>query len=91
MDDGANMRDAWFYRDSKKREIGPVIQDGRTLHPIGVKASGLVGAGAVKNFKCPEGLDDCEVGFGQVVCHDRDMSGRGHRVIFRIVDRDGSF
>lgn len=51
MDGGANMRDAWFYRDSKKREIGPVIQDGRTLHPIEVKASGLVGAGAVKNFK----------------------------------------
>ena len=44
LDDGANMRDAWFYRDSKKREIGPVIQDGRPLHPIEVKASGLVGA-----------------------------------------------
>ena len=68
MDDGANMRDAWFYRDSKKREIGPVIQDGRTLHPIGVKASGLVGAGAVKNFKCLKGFQDYEVGFGQVIC-----------------------
>lgn len=73
MNAGANMRDVWFYRDSKKREIDLVIQDGRTLHPIEVKTSGLVKADAVKNFKCLEGFQDYEVGFGQVICQTSEL------------------
>lgn len=33
MNAGKNLRDVWFYRDAKKREIDLVIQEGRTLHP----------------------------------------------------------
>ena len=68
MNAGANLRDVWFYRDAKKREIDLVIQEGHVLHPVEVKTAATVGGDAVKNFSCLEGLSDYEVGFGHVVC-----------------------
>lgn len=68
MNVGGNLRDVWFYRDRKKREIDLVIQEGRTLHPVEVKISATVAKDAVKNFSCLEGLSDYEVGFGHVIC-----------------------
>lgn len=68
MNAGANLHDVWFYRDSKRREIDLVIQEGRTLHPVEVKTSATVGSNAVKNFGCLENLSGYEVGFGHVVC-----------------------
>lgn len=72
MNAGANMRDVWFYRDAKKREIDLVIQDGRTLHPVEVKMGSMVRKDAAKNFSCLEGMADYEVGFGHVVCQTRE-------------------
>lgn len=72
MNAGANMHDIWFYRDSRKREIDLVIQDGRTLHPVEVKTGALVKRDAAKNFSCLEGLPEYEVGFGHVVCQARE-------------------
>lgn len=72
MNAGANLRDVWFYRDSKKREIDLVIQEGHVLHPVEVKTAATVGADAVKNFSCLEGLSDYEVGFGHVVCQTKE-------------------
>ena len=68
MNAGASLRDIWFYRDSKKREIDLVIQDGHVLHPVEVKTSATVGPAAVKNFACLENLSGYEVGFGHVIC-----------------------
>lgn len=68
MNAGANLRDVWFYRDAKKREIDLVIQDGHVLHPVEVKTAATVGSDAVKNFGCLDRLSDYEVGFGHVVC-----------------------
>lgn len=68
MNAGANLRDVWFYRDAKKREIDLVIQDGHVLHPVEVKMAATVGSDAVKNFGCLDRLSDYEVGFGHVVC-----------------------
>ena len=68
MNAGANMRDVWFYRDSKKREIDLVIQQGHVLHPVEIKKAAMVGNDAVKNFSCLEALTGYEVGFGNVVC-----------------------
>lgn len=68
MNAGANVRDVWFYRDSKKREIDLVIQEGHVLHPVEVKTAATVGEDAVKSFKCLEGLSGYEVGFGHVIC-----------------------
>lgn len=68
MNAGANMRDVWFYRDSKKREIDLVIQQGHVLHPVEIKKAAMVGSDAVKNFSCLEALTGYEVGFGNVVC-----------------------
>lgn len=68
MNAGANLHDVWFYRDSKKREIDLIIQEGHTLHPVEVKTSATVGSSAVKNFGCLEKLSGYEVGFGHVVC-----------------------
>lgn len=56
------------YRDTKKREIDLVIQDGRTLHPIEIKQAVTVGKDAIKNFDCLKRLRDYEVGFGHVIC-----------------------
>lgn len=68
MNAGANLRDVWFYRDSKKREIDLVIQEGHILHPVEIKTAATVNADAVKNFRCLEGMKDYEVGFGHVIC-----------------------
>lgn len=68
MNAGANLRDVWFYRDAKKREIDLVIQDGHVLHPVEVKTAATVGSDAGKNFGCLDRLSDYEVGFGHVVC-----------------------
>ncbi|WP_276670086.1 ATP-binding protein [Schaalia cardiffensis] len=68
MNAGANLRDVWFYRDAKKREIDLVIQDGHVLHPVEVKTAATVRSDAVKNFGCLDRLSDYEVGFGHVVC-----------------------
>lgn len=68
MNAGANLQDIWFYRDSKKRKIDLVIQEGHVLHPVEVKTAATVGANAVKSFKCLEGLSGYEVGFGHVIC-----------------------
>lgn len=72
MNAGANLRDVWFYRDSKKREIDLVIQDGRTLHPVEIKTNALVKKDAIGNFGCLEGMADYEVGFGHVICQTQE-------------------
>lgn len=72
MNSGRNLRDVWFYRDARKREIDLVVQEGRTLHPVEVKMSATVGRDAVKNFTCLEGIDGYEVGFGHVICQARE-------------------
>lgn len=68
MNTGANLRDVWFYRDSKKREIDLVIQEGHILHPVEIKTAATVKADAVKNFKCLDSMEGYEVGFGHVIC-----------------------
>lgn len=68
MNAGTNLRDVWFYRDSKKREIDLVIQEGHILHPVEIKTAATVNADAVKNFKYLENMESYEVGFGHVIC-----------------------
>lgn len=68
MNAGRDPRDVYFYRDSQKREIDLVIQDGRTLHPVEIKTSANVRADAVKNFEALRSFGDYEMGFGSVVC-----------------------
>ena len=69
---GSDARAVSFYRDARKREIDLVIQDGRTLHPVEVKAGVQVRADAVRHFSCLEGFAGYEVGFGHVVCQTRE-------------------
>lgn len=68
MNAGRDTRTVSFYRDSRKREIDLVIQDGRTLHPVEVKAGANIAADAVKNFAALDAFGDFEVGFGHVIC-----------------------
>ena len=68
MNAGADVRDVWFYRDSRKREIDLVIQEGRVLHPVEIKKGVQVGADAIRSFPCLEGMQGYEVGFGHVIC-----------------------
>ena len=72
MNAGGNLRDVWFYRDSKKHEIDLVIQEGHILHPVEVKTAATVNATAIKNFVCLEELSDYEVGFGHVICQTKE-------------------
>ena len=69
MNAGRELRDVWFYRDSRKREINLVIQEGRVLHPVEVKAASAPGAEAVASFSALYSLADYEVGSGAVVCN----------------------
>lgn len=68
MNAGRDTRAISFYRDASKREIGLVIQNGRTLHPVEIKAGMTVRRDATKNFSALEGLSDFEIGYGHVVC-----------------------
>lgn len=68
MNAGANLRDVWFYRDAKKREIDLVIQEGHVLHPVEVKTAATVREDAAKSFSCLEDMEGYEVGFGHVIC-----------------------
>ena len=72
MNTGKSLRDVWFYRDQKKREIDLLIQEGHILHPVEVKMSATVGKDTVKNLSCLEGLTGYEIGFGHVVCQTPD-------------------
>lgn len=68
MNAGKNLRDVWFYRDAKKREIDLVIQEGRTMHPVEIKLAATVGLNAIKNFTFVEKIAGHELGFGHVIC-----------------------
>ena len=68
MNAGADVRDVWFYRDSRKREIDLVIQEGRVLHPVEIKMGVQIGTDATKSFSCLEGMQGYEVGIGHVIC-----------------------
>lgn len=45
-----------------------VIQEGRTLHPVEIKAGANVRSDAVRNFDVLSGFADYELGFGSVIC-----------------------
>ena len=68
MNAGKDTRSVSFYRDARKREIDLVIQDGRTLHPVEIRAGISIKRDAVKNFDCLRDIPGFEVGFGQVLC-----------------------
>lgn len=72
MSAGANPLNVWFYHDSKKREIDPVIQEGYVLHPAEIKTNATVGTDAVKNSSCLEAIEGYEVGFGHVICQTQE-------------------
>ena len=68
MSAGANIRDVWFYRDSKKREIDLIIQEGHILHPVEIKLNATINLKDISNFKYLESFADYEIGFGHVIC-----------------------
>lgn len=68
MNAGRDPRNISFYRDSQKREIGLLIQDGKVMHPVEIKARANVRAEAVRNFEVLSSFTDYEVGFGNVIC-----------------------
>ncbi|MCH4275951.1 MAG: DUF4143 domain-containing protein [Atopobiaceae bacterium] len=72
MNAGRNVRDVWFYRDSRKREIDLVIQEGHVLHPVEVKTGFTVGTDAIKHFSALDSLTDYEVGEGAVICQTKE-------------------
>ena len=68
MNAGRDTRTVYFYRDARKREIDLLIQDGRTLHPVEIKAAVNVTSDSVKNFSVLDGFTDFEIGTGHVIC-----------------------
>ena len=73
MNSASSLHDVWFYRDSKKREIDLVIQEGHILHPVEVKTAANIDASAIKNFECIEKFSDYEIGYGHVICQTREQ------------------
>ena len=68
MNSGFNLRDVYFYRDSKKHEIDLIIREGHILHPVEIKTAATVNKDSVKNFSYLEHFMDYTVGFGHVIC-----------------------
>lgn len=68
MNAGKDLRDIWFYRDSRQREIDLVVQAGHVLHPVEIKTGITIGQDAVKNFSVLEDFADYEVAEGAVIC-----------------------
>jgi predicted AAA+ superfamily ATPase len=65
---GLKTENIFFYRDTKKREIDLVIQEGQVLHPIEIKKSASPGKDAIANFFVLNNLSGFEVGTGAVLC-----------------------
>lgn len=72
---GFDLRNIYFYRDGRKREIDLVIQNGHTLHPIEIKTKSTVTSSDIKNFKCLSELSGYEVGPGNVICQTEHAYG----------------
>ena len=65
---GMSASNLYFYRDAKKREIDLLVLEGRTVHPVEVKAGTHPGRSDIENFSALESLAGIEVGCGAVVC-----------------------
>lgn len=69
-----------FYHDTRKREIDPLIVEGRVVHPVGVKAGANPGRDDIGNFSALDALKGVEVGDGAVVCRAPRVYAIGERV-----------
>ena len=69
-----------FYHDTRKREIDPLIVEGRVVHPAGVKAGANPGRDDIGNFSALDALKGVEVGDGAVVCRAPRVYAIGERV-----------
>lgn len=66
--------------DGEGRELDLVLREGNVLHPIKVDAGRAARADeAQREFASLQGVDGCELGWGEVVCLARDagVAGRG--------------
>lgn len=68
MNTGRDVRNVYFYRDARKKEIDLIIQDGCILHPVEIKQNVTVDKSAIKNFECINDIPGYEIGFGHVIC-----------------------
>lgn len=69
-----------FYHDTRKREIDPLIVEGRVVHPVGVKAGANPGRDDIGNFSALDALKGVEAGDGAVVCRAPRVYAIGERV-----------
>ena len=69
---GGDARNVHFYRDARQREIDLIIQEGRVLHPVGIKTSATVTREAVAGFSVLNDIGDYDVGAGAVICQTRE-------------------
>lgn len=69
-----------FYHDTRKREIDPLIVEGRVVHPAGVKAGANPGRDDIGSFLALDALKGVEVGDGAVVCRAPRVYAIGERV-----------
>lgn len=65
---GRDGQAVFFYRDASKREVDLLIRDGRTLHPVEIKAGASPRREAIASFAALDALGDVEVGAGAVLC-----------------------
>jgi predicted AAA+ superfamily ATPase len=70
--DGNARPPLYYYRDKDKNEIDLLIEDGGTLYPVEIKATGDPNKSMVKAFRCIENIHGKTVGTGAVICLARD-------------------
>ncbi|MCL1927145.1 MAG: DUF4143 domain-containing protein [Syntrophorhabdaceae bacterium] len=66
--DGIVKPPLYYYRDKDKNEIDLLIENGDTLYPVEIKATGDPIKSMVKAFRCLAGIAGKKVGAGALLC-----------------------
>ena len=71
--DGIVEAPLYYYRDKDKNEIDLIIQNGNTLHPVEIKATGDPQKSMVSSFRRIDTIPGITRGSGAVICMAREV------------------
>ncbi|MCL2128635.1 MAG: ATP-binding protein [Treponema sp.] len=63
----------YYYRDKDKNEIDMIIQNGNTLHPVEIKATGNPQKSMISSFTRLDAIPDITRGSGALICLAKEV------------------
>jgi predicted AAA+ superfamily ATPase len=70
--DGIVKPPLYYYRDTDKKEIDLIVEDGDTLYPVEIKTTSDPAPSMVKAFRLLDGIPAKKAGTGAVICFAKD-------------------